>query len=229
MLAPLLGLAAFGCSGARPEPPHHTGWSLRYTERSGNSDRPLGVGPELTLQVLDGRARAAVVGRGRSARWSAASPAEAEACTEGRCAPAPRLDALCALGGLEALSPPPGLVERSPTVRRVTEESVVVGVRTEGARFVTALQGNGRRIALEVEVRWIASPDDPSAAAAREYFLAPLRRLGAVGMVGHVTATVGLPLLWEARVTTFPPDGGEPVVGVTVYRAAELANAPAAL
>ena len=224
MLPALAGLTLTACSAAGPPPPQHTGWSIRYTERAGTSDRPLEVGPALTLHVLDGEARGAAVARNRSARWRAADPASAERCAEGRCAPSPRVDALCALAGLDALAAPPNLTEQSPTVQRTDDDEIIAGVRTRGARFVTALVGPGTRLALEVETRFIADPSDPSAAAGREFFLAPLRRLGADGMVAHITATVGLPLRWEARVTRYPADGTEPVVGVTVYRAAELAN-----
>lgn len=222
MLPALAGLVA--CSSAAPAPPQHTGWSVRYAERVGTSDRALEVGPGLTLHVLDGEARAAVVARDRSARWRAADPTTAERCTAGRCAPATRVDALCALAGLDTLAAPPALTEQAPTVQRTDDDEVIAGVRTRGARFATALVGPGARIALEVEARFIADPAEPSAAAAREFFLAPLRRLGAEGMVAHITATVGLPLRWEARVTRYPADGAEPVVGVTVYRVAELAN-----
>jgi len=229
MLGLLAGLTLVACSGARPAPPVHTGWSLRYTERAGTGDSPLVVGPTLTLDVVDGRARAAAIARGRSARWSATATAPADRCTEGQCVAAPRLDALCALAGLEALTAPVGAVERSPTVQRDTEEVIVAGVRTEGGRFVTALTGPGTRISIELLVRWIAAPTDPSAAAARAYFLAPLERLGVAGLVTLVSDTVGLPMLWEARVTRHPTDDSEPVVGVTVYRVSELGNPPTRL
>jgi hypothetical protein len=111
---------------------------------------------------------------------------------------------------------------------REDDGDVVAAMRTQGARFTSTLTHATGSVEIQVHVRWIADPGDPSARTAAAYFVTPLRRMGATRLADEIVRTVGLPLLWEV-VLGNRRQNGSVVVGVNAHRAAEIGNAPASL
>lgn len=197
---------------------------MRYIERSGNDQGAPETRPEVRLTLLDGEGRVASVSRGVWARFR--HPVrDAELCHPGRCARGDAVAAFLAIEGLDDLAAPPGARESEATVTLNLDDELVANVRTQGGRFASALRGPAGAMGLEVFVRWIDEPGGASVEAAKAFFLAPLRRLGATQLADAIARTAGLPLRWEVRITNTSP-GGEARVGTNVHVAAEIGNPP---
>lgn len=223
-------LCAFGCavslvacSAALP-PPSHVGWSLRYIERSGSEQGAPETRPEIRLTVLDGVGRVAAPTREVYARFRHGAR-EAELCHAARCQTVDAVTAFVGVEGLDGLAAPPGAQESEPTVELQFDDELVANVRTQGGRFVSALRGPAGAMGVEVLVRWIDGPGGESVEAAKGFFLAPLRRMGATRLADAIARAAGLPLRWEVRIRNTAP-GGEARVGTNVHVAAEIGNPP---
>jgi len=224
----LLCFSWIGCGARLPlPPPAHSGWTLRYTQRVGEgSATPRDVRPDVAMAVLDGAARIAVRERGLEARVDTVH-SRVELC-RAACAATDEDTAMLALGGIDDLPAATGVREDPPQFERLDDTLAITNVPTQGARFTGALQSSQGALHFTVTVRWIEEPGERSVEVVKDFFTAPLIRMGAAQLVEQIRHTVGLPLHWDVRITTRRADGstGE---GAVVYHAAELANPPAAL
>ncbi len=226
-LAALIALAT-ACAARQPPPaPSHTGWTLRYTQRVGEgSTPPRDVRPDVAMAVLDGVARIAVRERGVEARVDSVR-ARVELC-RGTCVATDQASAMLAVAGVEDLPRATSVREEAPVTERIDEPLSITNVPTQGARYVGALRSSQGDLRFTLNVRWIDEPGERSVEVVKDFFLAPLVRMGAASLVSELRRSVGLPLHWEVRIVTRRADGstGE---GAVVYHAAEMTNPPAAL
>ncbi|MEI8254699.1 MAG: hypothetical protein WCJ30_03415 [Deltaproteobacteria bacterium] len=226
-LVALLALSTACAARQAPPPPSHTGWTLRYTQRVGEgSTTARDVRPEVAMAVLDGVARMSVRERGVEARVDSAR-SRVELC-RGACVASDQETAMLAVAGIVDLPRAMSVREEAPVTERIDDPLSITNVPTQGARFVGAVQSSQGTLQFTLTVRWIDEPGERSVEVVKDFFLAPLVRMGAAQLVREVRRSVGLPLHWEIRIVTRRADGssGE---GSVVYHAAEMANPPAAL
>jgi hypothetical protein len=116
-------------------------------------------------------------------------------------------------------------MQSPPEVTRLHEPAEVLNLQTTGARFASTVQTASGTARIVADVRWIDQQGDPAVEVVKDFFLAPLARMGAARLVDAIRAQAGLPLLWEVRIVNERPDGTT-VQGSVVMRAAEMGNPP---
>ena len=190
------------------------------------STTPRDVRPDVAMAVLDGVARIVVHDRNVEARVDSVRP-HVELC-RGTCTATDEETAMLSVGGVDDLAPAQDVREEPPQLERLDDPIAITNVPTQGARFTGSLQSSQGALQFTVTVRWIEEPGEHSVEVVKDFFVAPLVRMGATRLVDEIRRTSGLPLHWEVRIATRRADGtiGE---GAVVYHAAELANPPAAL
>jgi hypothetical protein len=220
-------VALVACAGQRPPPTAaHTGWTLRYTQRVGEgSTPPRDVRPEVAMAVLDGRARITVADR--EGRVEHATQ-RADLCRAGACSAARFADVLATLNAVDELSEAQGLAEDAPSIETQSDPVEIANVPTSGARFVGTVHAAPGLLRVQVDVRWIESAGEASVEVVKDFFLAPLERIGARSLASRIRETAGLPLHWEVRMQQARANGST-AEGAVVFHAAELGNTPAAV
>ena len=177
------------------------------------------------MRVLDGRA---FIATGAAEARLEHAQRHAEFCRAGTCTAADYDAVLAAITASEDLRPAAGASEAAPVIELLLDPVEVTNIRTSGGRFVGALRGPSGSVRVTIEIRWIDHPGDLSVEVAKDFFLTPLRRLGATKLVEAIRRTSGLPLSWEVRIVNERPDGTS-VEGAVAMRAAEIANPPSGL
>lgn len=218
---------ALGCSH-----PHvsasHFGWTVRYAHHTGSGDTDMlrGTHPDIIMAVLDGRGRF-INETGPNALLDHATGAS-QLCRGSQCVPSTAAEAIAVVNETTALTAPAGATDTDIAVEFISESLEVADLHTDGARFTGAVRHSGGSFVFTVEVHWIDHAGDPTVEVAKDFFVAPLVRLGANKLVAAIRRTVGLPLMFDVRIVN-AADDADHTQGEDVYRAISVGNPPPAL